>query len=58
MPDPAETQAALADFLTEMLLLGLHPEPMPPQPPLPADVAQALEKMGVAMIVLYGSRRN
>ena len=58
MPDAAEQQAAIADFLTEMLLLGLHPEPLPPQPPLSADAEQALERLAEAMNVLHPSRRS
>ena len=48
-PDPAARQAAIADFLTEMLLLGLHPEPLPPQPALTDDARQALERLAGVM---------
>ena len=58
MSDPAAQQAALADFLTEMLLLGLHPEPTPPQPALPDDAKQALERLAEVMDVMYGDRRS
>jgi hypothetical protein len=57
MSDPAEQQAAFAEFLTELALLHLHPDPLPPQPAPAADMAQALERMGEAMHVLYGPRR-
>ena len=49
MSDPAEQQAAIADFLTEMLLLGLHPKPVPPQPPLSDAAKQALEWLAEAI---------
>ena len=58
MSDPAEQQAAIADFLTEMLLLGLHPEPVSPQPPLPDDAKQALERLAEVMGVMYGDQRG
>ena len=58
MANHAEQQAALADFLTEMLLLGLHPELTPPQPPLPDDAKQALERLAEVMDVMYGDRRS
>ena len=54
MADPAAQQAALADFLTEMLLLGLDPEPVPSQPPLPDDATQALERLAAVMDVMCG----
>jgi hypothetical protein len=58
MSDPAETQAAHAEFLIELALLHLHPEPLPPQPAQPTDLEQALERMGEAMQTLYGGRRS
>jgi hypothetical protein len=58
MANPAETQAAHAEFLIELALMHLHPEPMPPQPAQPNGVIEALEKMGEAMHVLYGGRRG
>jgi hypothetical protein len=32
MADPAEIQAGYVELLTELALLHLHPEPLPPQP--------------------------
>lgn len=58
MADPAETQAGYVEFLTELALMHLHPGPMPPQPASPIDLEQALEQMGGALFVLYGSRRS
>jgi hypothetical protein len=57
MSDPAEQQAAYAEFLIELALQHLHPEPMPPQPAPAVDMAQAMKQMGEAMNVLYPSRR-
>ena len=58
MPDPAETQAAHAEFLVELALQHLHPEPLPPQPEMPADLEQALERMAEAMQAMRAARRG
>ena len=58
MPDPAEQQVAIADFLTEMLLLGLHTEPLPPQLALLNNAKQALTRLAEAIDVMYPDRRN
>lgn len=54
MSDPAEQQAAVAEFLTELALLHLRPEPLPQ----PAGFDQALVQMAAAMNVLYGGQRG
>lgn len=58
MADPAEQQAALAEFLTELLLQRLHPEQIPPQPPQPIGLDQALVQIAEAMAVMYPRRRG
>jgi hypothetical protein len=58
MSDPAEQQAGYVEFLTELALMHLHPDPMPPQPVMPVDMTQVLEKMAEAMHVLYPSRQT
>lgn len=45
MSDLAERQAALADFLTDILLVGLHAKPLPSQLPLSSAVEQALSTL-------------
>lgn len=57
MSDPAEQQAAFAEFLVELALLHLYPEPMPPQPAPSADVEEALARMGQVMLVMYEGRK-